>query len=452
MKFDLAIVNGTVVFPESGLSEVDIAVKDGRIAAILQRGIAQSLAAQTLDASGKYVFPGLIDAHIHFGFAEPVTEYTTETIYAAQGGFSTVIGYFLNNEDYGGVFEREIQHATPRAHVDFAFHFSTASEDHIRGLESYVRKYGVRSFKYFMNFKGEEGRYLGLDGTDDGYLYALLQEAARIGNVTVVLHTENIELVNRIRREMQAGGKSTLRDWSLSKPPFTEAENVVRAMYFAEHHGATIYIPHLSSRMALDEVRRWRERYNRIYVETCPHYLTHTMDADIGSIGKANPPFRAQEDVDALWEGLADGTIDVVASDHVPRKRATKEKGIWQASQGFPGTATILPVLMHEGYHRGRLSIQRIAQLLTSAPAKIFALDSKKGDLRVGMDADITIVDPNLEREVRPEELGSYSDYSLYEGQKLKGWPSMTIVRGVPVMQDGKIVGPAGHGKYLPRY
>lgn len=452
MKFDLAIVNGTVVFPESGLSEVDIAVKDGRIAAILQRGIAQSLAAQTIDASGKYVFPGLIDAHIHFGFAEPVTEYTTETIYAAQGGFSTVIGYFLNNEDYGGVFEREIQHATPRAHVDFAFHFSTASEDHIRGLESYVRKYGVRSFKYFMNFKGEEGRYLGLDGTDDGYLYALLQEAARIGNVTVVLHTENIELVNRIRREMQAGGKSTLRDWSLSKPPFTEAENVVRAMYFAEHHGATIYIPHLSSRMALDEVRRWRERYNRIYVETCPHYLTHTMDADIGSIGKANPPFRAQEDVDALWEGLADGTIDVVASDHVPRKRATKEKGIWQASQGFPGTATILPVLMHEGYHRGRLSIQRIAQLLTSAPAKIFALDSKKGDLRVGMDADITIVDPNLEREVRPEELGSYSDYSLYEGQKLKGWPSMTIVRGVPVMQDGKIVGPAGHGKYLPRY
>jgi len=452
MKFDLAIVNGTVVFPESGLSEVDIAVKDGRIAAILQRGIAQSLAAQTIDASGKYVFPGLIDAHIHFGFAEPVTEYTTETIYAAQGGFSTVIGYFLNNEDYGGVFEREIQHATPRAHVDFAFHFSTASEDHIRGLESYVRKYGVRSFKYFMNFKGEEGRYLGLDGTDDGYLYALLQEAARIGNVTVVLHTENIELVNRIRREMQAAGKSTLRDWSLSKPPFTEAENVVRAMYFAEHHGATIYIPHLSSRMALDEVRRWRERYNRIYVETCPHYLTHTMDADIGSIGKANPPFRAQEDVDALWEGLADGTIDVVASDHVPRKRATKEKGIWQASQGFPGTATILPVLMHEGYHRGRLSIQRIAQLLTSAPAKIFALDSKKGDLRVGMDADITIVDPNLEREVRPEELGSYSDYSLYEGQKLKGWPSMTIVRGVPVMQDGKIVGPAGHGKYLPRY
>ena len=121
MKFDLAVVNGTVIFPESGQSQVDIAIKDGRIAAILERGTAQPLAARTIDASGKLVFPGLIDAHIHFGFAEPITEYTTETIYAAQGGFSTVLGYFLNNEDYGGVFEREMQHATPRAHVDFGF-------------------------------------------------------------------------------------------------------------------------------------------------------------------------------------------------------------------------------------------------------------------------------------------------------------------------------------------
>jgi dihydropyrimidinase len=451
MTFDLAIVNGTVVFPETGPAEVDIAIKDGRIAAILESGTAKPLAAQTIDASDKLVFPGLIDAHIHFGFAEPVTEYTTETIYAAQGGFSTVLGYFLNNEDYGGVFEREIEHARPRAHVDFGFHFSTASEQHIQDLEKYVQKYGVRSFKYFMNFKGEEGRYLGLDGTDDGYLYALLEEAARIGDITVVLHTENIELVNRIRRKMQAEGKSTLRDWSFSKPPFTEAESVVRAMYFAEHHGATIYIPHLSTRMALDEVRRWRDRYDRIYVETCPHYLTHTMDADIGPLGKANPPFRSQDDVDAMWEGLEDGSIDVVASDHVPRKRATKEKGIWQASQGFPGTATILPVLMSEGYHRGRLSLQRIAQVLTSAPASIFALDTAKGDIRVGFDADITIVDPNFEREVRAAELGSYSDYSLYDGQTFKGWPRMTIVRGVPVMKDGAIVGPAGHGRYIAR-
>ncbi|MCB2109372.1 MAG: dihydroorotase family protein, partial [Rhodobacteraceae bacterium] len=423
---------------------------DGRIAAILDASAPTPAAKETIDASGRHVFPGLIDAHIHFGFAEPITEYSTETTYAAQGGFSTVVGYFLNNEAYSDVFNREIGHARERCFVDFAFHFSTASELHIQELGSYVKDYGVTSFKYFMNFKGEEGRYLGLDGTDDGYLYALLEKAAKVGGVTVVLHTENIELVNRIRREMQGAGKSTLRDWSLSKPPFTEAESTARAMYFAEHHGATIYIPHLSTRMALDEVRRWRKRYDKVWVETCPHYLTHTLDADIGSVGKANPPFRTQDDVDAMWEGLADGSIDVVASDHVPRKRATKEKGIWQASQGFPGTATILPVLLHEGYHKGRLSLQRVAQLLTSAPARIFRLD-RKGDIRVGLDADLTIVNLEHSREVRAAELGSFSDYSLYDGYTFKGWPELTMVRGVTVMKDAKMVGPAGHGQYLRR-
>ena len=111
-------------------------------------------------------------------------------------------------------------------------------------------------------------------------------------------------------------------------------------MYFAEQLGARIYIPHISSRMALDEVRSWRQRYDEVIVETCPHYLTHTEDSDLGGIGKANPPFRTQDDQEAMWEAVADGTIDVVASDHVPRKRATKDKPLWLASQGFPGTAT----------------------------------------------------------------------------------------------------------------
>ncbi len=448
MEFDLVIAAGTVVDPENGLYAADIGVKDGRIAGLLAPGGQYD--CEMVDAAGLHVFPGLIDAHIHFGFGEPITEYTTETIYAAQGGFSTVLGYFLNSEPYGTVFQRELDYAEARAHVDFGFHFSTANERHIDELDQYAREYGVTSFKYFMNFRGEEGRYLGLNGTDDGYLYALLEKAASLGDLTIVLHTENIEIVNRFRRAAQAAGKNTLRDWCLSKPAFTEAENVIRAMYFAEYLGAKIYIPHLSSRLALDEVRRWRERYDRIYVETCPHYLTHTLDADIGSIGKANPPFRTADDVAALWEGLADGSIDVVASDHVPRKRATKDKPIWQASQGFPGTATILPVLLDHGYHRGLLSLPRIAELLTSAPARIFGLTTK-GKLTIGADADFALVDLHYRRVVKAEELGSYSDYSLYDGWTFQGWPRATIVRGQEVMRDGQIVGAAGHGRYLRR-
>jgi dihydropyrimidinase len=301
-----------------------------------------------------------------------------------------------------------------------------------------------------MNFKGEEGRYIGLDGTDDGYLYALLEKAASLGDLTVVIHTENIELVNRFRREAQITGLNTLKDWAHTKPPFTEAESVVRALYFAEYLGAKIYIPHLSSRIALDEVRRWRERYSQVYVETCPHYLTHDDDSDLGGMGKANPPFRSKDDVQAMWQGLADGSIDVVASDHCPRKRATKAKPLWQASQGFPGTATIMPVLMDQGYHKGRLSLQRIAQLLCAKPASIFGLP-QKGSLAVGADADVTIVDPEFSREVRWQELGSYSDYSLYDGWTFKGWPRLTMVRGTTVMRDGEIVGPPGFGKFLSR-
>ena len=451
MPFDCLIRGGTAVFPERGVMPADFAIQDGKIAAILQPGENVGEASRIIDATGKHVFPGIIDAHIHFGFAEPLTEYNTETIYAAQGGVSTVLGYFLNNEPYTEVYAEQLAEAESRAYVDFGFHFSTAKDIHLDELATYIARCGVNSFKYFMNFKGDEGRYLGLDGTDDGFMYDLLASAAKFDGAIVVMHTENIELVSRIRRRFQEEGRDTFRDYCDSKPAFTETENIVRAMVFAEETGATIYIPHVSCAGGLDEVRYYRERYGKIFIETCPHYLTHHKEMDLGSIGKANPPFRTAEDCEALWEALADGTVDVVASDHVPRKRATKEKGIWQASQGFPGTATILPVLLSEGYHKGRLDLQRIAQLVTGAPAEIFGIDKRKGFLAPGADADITLVDLAKAREVKADELGSYSDYSLYDGWTLKGWPVMTMVRGEVVMQDGEIVGKAGHGSYLSR-
>lgn len=451
MTNDFVLRGGTMVFPDHPAQSMDLLVRDEKIAGLLAPGEHVSADTPEQSAKGLYIFPGLIDAHIHFGFAEKITEYTTETIYAAQGGFTTVLGYFLNNEAYTDVYKREQEYARARCHVDYGFHFSAANELHIQELATYVRDYGVTSFKYFMNFKGDEGRYLGLDGTDDGYFYDLLKESARIGGVMIVCHTENIELVNRVRRRMQSEGRTTLKDWSQSKPAFAEAENCVRAMYFAQHLGARVYFPHVSSRLSLEEIRQWRSRYGEIYVETCPHYLTHTEDSEIGTIGKANPPFRSADDVEALWGGLADGTIDLVASDHVPRKRVTKEKNIWQASQGFPGTATILPVLLSEGYHKNRLSLERICQLVTTAPARVFELRPRKGKITVGADADLTLVDLEKERVVRAMELGSYSDYSLYDGWTLKGWPVRTIVRGITVMDNGKIVGPPGHGKYIHR-
>jgi dihydropyrimidinase len=450
MKFDLLVKNGTVVFPDRPEAPLDVAISGGRIAALLSPG-GDAAATRVIDATGKHVFPGLIDCHLHFGFAEPVKEYLTETAYAAHGGFSTVLAYFLAAGSYDDVFDRELGYARERAHVDFGFHLSLANELHLENLPRYVKEFGIGSFKYFMNFKGEEGRYVGLDGTDDGYFYDLLESAAKLDKVVVVVHTENIEIVARTRRKFQQQGRDSLRDWGLSKPPITEAENLLRAAYFAEHTGATIYIPHVSCRLSIEETKRWRKRYPHVYLETCPHYLTHTMDMDIGSMGKANPPFKTKDDQDALWQALADGTIETVASDHVPRKRATKEKPMWQASQGFPGTATILPVLLSEGYHKKRISLARICDALTAAPARIFHIDDRKGHIRPGYDGDLTIVDLDLKRKVVPAELGSHSDYSLYEGWEFRGWPVTTIVRGEVVMNNGKLVGKPGWGQYLRR-
>jgi dihydropyrimidinase len=444
MDFELLIRNGTAVFPDCGVMPADIGCSGGKVTAILAPGQPVGEAKETVDATGLHVFPGFIDSHVHFGFAEPVVEYTTETVYAAQGGVTTVVGYFLKSDSYRNLFAEARAAAEARAHVDFAFHLSTATEAHLQEMGEYVAEFGITSFKYFMNFKGEEGRYMGLDGTDDGFFWDLLQEAARLKEPLIVCHTENIEIVNRVRRRFQAEGRTTLRDWSLSKPPVTEAENLVRAMWMAEKTGARIYIPHVSAALSLEEYRKWQARYANVFLETCPHYLTHDLDADLGGLGKANPPFRTREDIDALWAALADGTVQVLASDHVPRKRATKEKGVWQASQGFPGTATILPVALSEGYHKGRLSLQRLAQVYCSEPARIFDLGPAKGNIRIGGDADLTLVD--LARE-----LGSHSDYSLYEGWRLSGWPVRTIVRGLTVMQDHKVVGAGGHGKYIAR-
>lgn len=203
---EFVLRGATLVDASSDGTPTDLLIRDGKISAHLAPGTPVDPSIPVKSAQGLHIFPGLIDAHLHFGFGEKITEYETETIYAAQGGFTTVLGYFLNNEAYADVYQREQGYAKTRAYVDYGFHFSTANENHIRELADYVKTYGVTSFKYFMNFKGEEGRYLGLDGTDDGYLYDLLAAAAAVGDVKVVCHTENIEIVNRIRTRLQAEG------------------------------------------------------------------------------------------------------------------------------------------------------------------------------------------------------------------------------------------------------
>jgi dihydropyrimidinase len=170
----------------------------------------------------------------------------------------------------------------------------------------------------------------------------------------------------------------------------------------------------------------------------------------LGSVGKTNPPLREQSDVEALWEGVADGSIDAVTSDHVGRKKEKKMGNIWKASGGFPGVATTLPILLSEGVHKRGLPIERIAEM-NCKTAKIFNLYPEKGTIKIGSDADFTVVDLDLEKKLKVEDLESACDYSLYEGWDIKGWPVTTIVRGEVVMKDGKIMGQPGNGVFLNR-
>jgi dihydropyrimidinase len=188
-------------------------------------------------------------------------------------------------------------------------------------------------------------------------------------------------------------------------------------------------------------------------VESCPHYLFLNDQSKAGPYAKVNPPVRGQADVEAMWEGVLDGSITTLGSDHVPRKRVTKDKDIWAASNGFPGTGLILPLMLHEGYHRRGVSIERLVELMSVNASQIYNMPSK-GSISVGKDADLVIVDPDLEKTVDPAALESYADYTPYEGMTLKGWPVRTLIRGRTVALDGRIVDSAREdagGRFIRR-
>lgn len=450
MKADLAVKNGRLVFPGEGVAPADLAVRDGKIAAVLSPGQALE-ADRVIDAGGLTVFPGLVDPHTHLTMGDSPEPYLTETRTAAIGGVTTVLTYLFQSTPYADLFEKDRGQTESQAYVDVGFHFGAVTDEQRAELDRYAGEYGVTSYKFFMSFRGDEGKYLGIEGVDDGLMYDFFSDIARKFGGVVATHPENIEIVWRLRPRLIEDGREDLKAWMESRPDFVEAENVARALRIARQTGVTLYVPHLSCALGLDEVRRFRDRYDDYFVETCPHYLTHTSNDGTDTLAKVNPPLRTDEDRAALWEGLADGSIQTVGSDHVPRRSSHKEGGIWKASAGFPGLATLLPVLLSEGHHRRGLPLARIAELTSENPARIYGLYPKKGAIQVGSDADLTLVDLDLERQVKAEDLGSYCDFSIYEDWNLKGWPVTTISRGNVIYGDGKLEGKSGWGRYLHR-
>jgi dihydropyrimidinase len=452
---DLLVRNGQLVDPVHGVYPGDIGVVDGRIAAIFSPGLEID-AREVVDAGGKYVFPGVIDPHTHMGFKRTFAEdVRSESGAAAQGGVTTFMS-----------FHRHYQSAQPKpyddfpelrdtierdSHIDMGLHLGILTEAQMCELERYI-DWGVSSFKFYMAYRGADGKVVGMiNEIDDGVMFEGFQVLGRHPHAVACVHCENTEIIARYAKRAKDEGREGLAGWNAARPAFAEAEHVRRSAFFAELTGAKLYFVHIGSQISLDEAQRHRERYDQLTVETCPHYLMVCEDDDhIGNLAKVNPPVRAAIERERMWEGLAKGEITTVGTDHCATTRAQKQGTIWQAAAGFPGMTTLLPVMLSEGYHRRGLSLQRIAQVTSYNSARAFNMPHK-GSLQVGADADLAIVDLDLEKTVQPEDYGSASDFSPFEGETLKGWPVRTILRGKTVAADGKLVGKPGDGRFVAR-
>lgn len=449
---DTSIVGGTVVAPE-GIRKADVHIDGGRIVAVTEPGSGREVdAKQVIDANGLHVLPGVVEPHAHIGMGAP-TDWATESASAALGGVTTVFNYVMGSASYFEQIKAEHEMADANTHVDYALHIVPATEQHLEEFDRYVTELGITSFKFFMSFRGEEGAYLGIPGSDDGYMYEYLRKVAAHPGAVANVHAENIEVVWKLRKEVQESGAEGLPAFNASRPDFTEAEAAARAAFFGRVTGAPIYIVHTSAAMTLGEAKiaRGRGATSPLYLETCVHYLTHDETTELGVLAKANPPLRTAADREALWEALRDGTIQTVGSDHSGRHRSKKSGTVWQAANGLPGIGNQLTVLLSEGHHKRGLPLDRIVELVASNPAKIFGVYPQKGAIAAGSDADITLVDLDEIRTVTPTTWGGASEYNVYEGWEMRGWPVATLLRGEYSYKDGEVVSAPGSGTYLFR-
>lgn len=453
-RLDTLLTNALIYQEGQGLVPGKLGIADGKIALIANHNQDTPVADEVIDCEGLWILPGVIDPHVHFGFGNPDTDFETESRNAALGGTTSVIS-FHRSPDIRQSFDKVRELAEKQSCIDFAFHFGVTSRLHVETLSEISHRFGVSSYKLYMMYKGAAGLSKGFTEIDDGLLWGALLAAREIPGAILGVHCENVEVIPWLRDPLRAAGRDDLAAWNEQSPDFLEAENVHRVCYFAGKTETPVNIVHLSSREALNEVRRHRQdgRKSPIYVETCPHYLFLDYNTPAGTYAKVNPPVRSRDDIDAMWEGVCDGAITTIGSDHVPRKRATKDKDIWAATNGFPGTGMILPLLLHEGYHQRQVPIDVLMRVASGNTARVYGLN-QKGAIAVGRDADLVIVDPDLEKVVDPTVMESHADYSPYEGMKIKGWPVRTLVRGRTIARDGVIeesVRTAPQGRYVRR-
>jgi len=453
---DLLIKNGSVYLEGKGFEKVDIGIKDGKIETIIYDG-APVEAKKCVDADGKIVMPGAIDPHTHFGIYNPWDEdFVTESKAAAMGGITSILTYYREKGSYKTIVPDLVKKAESGSLIDFGIHLGILTEQHVNELESYSKDYGISSYKIYTNYMGRVQQIFGAEDAlnlDDGDLSRIFKRLASggLGNITINVHCENMEISRRLAKDLKEHKEDTLAYYEKLSPDFAETESIMSTLYLAKNAGAKVYIVHTSAGSSIDFLEQSPHLLGEnTTIETCPHYLTQTVESDAGLLAKVNPPIRYQEDSEKLWNGIDSELITTLGSDHCPLSREKKGEGdLNNVKPGFGGLTLNLPLLLSEGYHKRNISLEKIVRLVSENPAKTFGLYPQKGVIQVGADADIAIVDLEKEKTVKSSGLGSSSDFSIYEGWNVKGWPVITISRGDIIMDNDKIVADSGRGKFL---
>ncbi|MFC3721963.1 dihydroorotase [Neoaquamicrobium sediminum] len=455
-EVDLILVNGQVL-SSGALVEANILVNHGKVAGIVDPSHCAA-AGQTVDCTGLVVLPGMVDCHIHLGHGTSIAapqvpgDADAESAAAAAGGITTFIPFVLDTRDYADAFPEIRDLIEAGARVDFGMHFIVANEVHISQISRYVRELGVPTIKFFMTSRGPEAERLGMENQDDGRLFRVIEELGKAGGM-LCPHPENVEIVWALQERAKArdpDGQKGLVSWNEARPPFVEAEAVNRVLYLARQEKVAVYLVHISSKVALDAALAARRAGDRIFIETCAHYLLFDVDSGLDGLGKVNPPLRTADDREALWSAIERGDIDTVTTDHVHRPKQAKLGGIWAAAPGFPGMQTALCSLLDEARKRS-IPIETISRLVSENPARIMGLP-QKGSICVGADADFAVVDMHRPTAVSRESIQSTAGYSLLEGKSIACSVVHTFVRGKPVLQDGVLVPQAvGTGRFVPR-
>lgn len=439
---DSAIINGRIILPGVGIVTGNIGFREGIVTHL---GDDQPPAHDTIDAHGRYVMPGAVDPHVHL-FREQ--DFRPESRSAAAGGVTTMLIYLLNGESYRPIHDVYVA-AGQQSFADFAFHYAIVNSSQVDEMPAYCEEHGVRSFKFFMTARGSEAERLGLSPVDDGLLLDFMRRCAELGAVACV-HCENLEMAKSLERRLRNDGRDDLAAWAECRPGYVEADGVLKALNAADAAGLdTLYIVHLSSRQGIHAVGALNGHMATL--ETCIQYLTIDCRNGSGPLAKINPPVKYAEDIEALWAAVKQGVVKTVGTDHSPRGVDSKRGDIWEASPGFPGLATLVPLWLTEGTRRG-IRIEQLCELVCSNPARQFGLYPQKGTLLPGSDADAVILDDE-ERTVQAATLESASGFTPYEGRPARFWPIVTLLRGKRVFSDGQIVESAeGAGRYLARW